>query len=117
MLKNCIIVESLHNFYSETEVNYWVSHFTEKLSSRRTKHNTSQRTPVDIRSIVSTAFRSPTTMISSVEISDCSFSLILPHNVRGHKEPICDVVIASVELTSQCFAPEDCNGTDLRTMR
>ncbi|XP_065892546.1 bridge-like lipid transfer protein family member 2 isoform X2 [Dysidea avara] len=117
VLKNYIIVESLHSFYSETEVNFWVSHLTDKLSSRRTKPNTSQRTTIDVRSLVSTAFKSPTTMISNVEISDCSFSLILPRNVRGSKEPICDVVIASVELTSQCLEPEDCNGTDQRTIR
>jgi len=112
-----MIVESLHSCYSETEVNYWVNHFTDKLSSRRTKHNTPHSQALDVRSIVSTAFKSPNTMISNVEISDCSFSLVLPHNVRGYKEPIFDVVIAAVELSSQCLEPEDCNGADQRTIR
>ena len=90
-------------------------HCVEKISSKRpTKssddHNGSVKTP----HLVSKAFQSPIIVISTVELSDCSVSLLLHNNSR---QPFCDVVIASVELSCQCLEPEDCNGTDYRALR
>ena len=117
-MKNSIIIESLHIFYNEREVNYWVTHFVEKFSSNKIAESSHRHNSlVNISQSVSKAFRSPTIVISTVELSDCSFSLLLHKNQQSCKDPLCDVVIASVELSCQCLEPEDCNGTDHRVVR
>ena len=116
ILKNSIIIESLHNFYNEHEVNYWMKHFKD-ISKKLTKSSHHHNSSVNIPYGFSKAFRSPTIVISTVELSDCSISLFLHKNQYGSKEPLCDVVIASVELSCQCLEPEDCNGTDHRIIR
>ena len=91
-------------------------HFIEKISSKKlTKFSHHDNSPtVKFPHLVSKAFRSPMIVISTVELSDCSVSLLLLNNC---KEPFCDVVIASVELSCQCLEPEDCNGSDHRALR
>lgn len=100
-------------------MNYWVTHFIEKVSSKKitksSHHNISG--VVNIPHGVIKAFKSPTIVISTVELSDCSFSLLLHKSQHSCKDPLCDVVIASVELSCQCLEPEDCNGTDHRVVR
>jgi len=120
ILKNSIIIESLHNFYNEREVNHWLTHFSKRIFSKKlAKFSHHYNNHVDIPHVVSKAFRSPTIVISTVEISDCSISLLLHKSSSHHssKEPLCDVVIASAELSCQCLEPEDCNGTDQRVVR
>lgn len=90
-------------------------HFVEKISSKRlTKSSDDHNGSVKISHLVSKAFQSPIIVISTVELSDCSVSLLLHNSCR---QPFCDVVVASVELSCQCLEPEDCNGTDHRALR
>ena len=99
-------------------MNYWVTHFIEKVSSKKiTKSSHHNNSLVNIPHGVIKAFRSPTIVISTVELSDCSFSLLLHKNQQAYKDPLCDIVIASIELSCQCLEPEDCNGTDHRVVR
>lgn len=90
----------------------------EKVSSKKlAKSSHCHDSPVNIPHGVIKAFRSPTVVVSTVELSDCSLSLLLQKSQHSSKEPLCDVVIASVELSCQCLEPEDCNGTDHRVVR
>ena len=115
-LKSSLIIESLHNFYNECEVSYWTTHFINKVSSNQLT-KTADNSTVNIPKLIGRAFRSPTMVISTVELSDCSLSLLLHKSHHSSREPLCDVVIASVELSCQCLEPEDCNGSDHRAIR
>ena len=89
-------------------------HCIKKISSKKLTKSSDHNSAMKFPHLVGRAFRSPMVVISTVELSDCSVSLLL-HN--SYREPFCDVVVASVELSCQCLEPEDCNGTDHRALR
>ena len=96
-------------------MNYWITHFIDKVKLTDSSHQHSS--PIWIAHIVRKAFRSPTIVISTVEVSDFSLSLLLHKAHYTSKEPLCDVVIASVDMNYQFLEPEDYNGNDQRAIR